>query len=148
MIIEQPWTDKIDICKSYIEKRNLLAQQFYQIISEINLKRYTKQDAQDMELFAWACQNLAELYGTVLRRQYTKVLSKSEFEEIERIHGDYVNKGGINLEQLKRGFELITAIMSLNKFDDVLKYSYQSDGVRTLKDKYSAQGGINDGADY
>lgn len=115
------FTDKIKVAITYIEKRNMLSNQFHTVINHLNSGAIEIDRLQEYPPFLWACQNFAELYGSILRYTYTKVIKKEELKIIELIYMNYINKGGISLTELKKGFELCIKIMSLNNFDNVIR---------------------------
>lgn len=112
--------DKVREAFTFIDKRNRLSNQYNTVIRDVNAGYIEEDRVQEYSPFLWACQNFAELYGSILRYKYSKVLTKDEKEKLENIYNSWEEEGGLTLPQLKVAYNLTIKIMSLNNFDDVI----------------------------
>lgn len=129
--------DKVREAFTFIEKRNKLSNQYNTVIRDLNAGYIDLERLNEYDPFLWACQNFAELYGSILRYKYSKVLKKEEKEKIEQAFISWEEDGGLTLPQLKIAYQLTIKIMSLNNFDDVIfKGKQKLKGIKHLRDLY------------
>ena len=136
------FTDKIKVTISYLEKRNELSNQYHTVINDLNAGFIDYERLNEYPAFLWACQNFAELYGSILRYTYAVALDKKERDEVEQIYIKYIT-GGISLKQLSRAYQLTIKIMALNKFDDVIIKPKGLKGLKRIEAKYKLNGESN-----
>jgi hypothetical protein len=132
------YLDKIRLGAVFVEKDLKLIQQFYKFMSDIRQKIIEPDDErlENYPEWIWAWQNINEFYVMLKNGGYTSKIAKGKIKELEEMNTKYIELEKLDIDDLKKAFQIISQIMAACKFYDIVRKNGGGIGISKLDKRY------------